>query len=250
MKLFIHRSKSKNPFYNLALEEYFLSYETKKIQNAYLFFYENINSIILGKTLNMTDEVYDHKKLPFVIRRASGGGSVVHGKGNINYGLLVSLEQYPQLLNISNSYKIILQQIGNAAYKNLPVSIRGISDICLQIGNENRKVSGNSQVRKKKWLLHHGTLLYSSSILSEINSYLRPPPRQPEYRNGKSHKDFMAKKVPILDKSKIIREIIKIVSNEFNLIPSMMKYDPVQTHARSKFTEQFIKDRWLNKLSK
>jgi len=250
MKLFIHRSKNNNPFYNLALEEYFLTYEIKEIQNAYLFFYENTNSIILGKTLNVKDEAYDHKKLPFIIRRASGGGSVVHGTGNINYGLLISLEQYPQLLNISNSYKIILQQIGNAAYQNLPVSIRGISDICLQMGSEKRKVSGNSQVRKKRWLLHHGTLLYSSSILRGINSYLRPPPRQPEYRNGRTHKNFMTKKVPILNKSKIIHEIIKGISKSYNLVPSMMNSHSMLTDDRKKFTEQFIKDRWLNKLSK
>jgi len=249
MKLFIHRSKNYNPFYNLALEEYYLSFVEKNIENVYLFFYENNSSVILGKTLKVNNEVYNHKKLPFIIRRASGGGSVVHGRGNINYGLLISLEQYPQLLNISNSYKVILKQIGNAAYRGLPVSIEGISDICLKLGNEKRKVSGNSQVRKKKWLLHHGTLLYSSRILKDINNFLRPPPRQPDYRRHRSHKDFMIKKVPNMDKNKIIYEIIRTISKNYHLTPSSIKNDRITNQEFMNFTEQFIKERWVNKSS-
>ena len=53
-----------------------------------------------------------------------------------------------------------------------------------------RKFSGNAQQRKRRFLLHHGTLLYAFD-LSRVGRYLRPPPRQPEYRAGRDHVAFL-----------------------------------------------------------
>src|SRR5207253_713573 len=63
---------------------------------------------------------------------------------------------------------------------------RGISDLAAG----ERKFSGNAQQRKRRFLLHHGTLLYAFD-LSRIGRYLRPPPRAPEYRGGRDHIDFL-----------------------------------------------------------
>src|SRR5262249_36514773 len=62
----------------------------------------------------------------------------------------------------------------------------GISDLALG----GRKFSGNAQQRKRGHLLHHGTLLYAFDV-GRIARYLRLPPRQPEYRAGRSHRDFL-----------------------------------------------------------
>src|SRR5260221_503454 len=47
------------------------------------------------------------------------------------------------------------------------------------------------QQRKRTPLLQHGTLLYDSDA-DQAGRYLRLPPRQPEYRRQRSHRDFMA----------------------------------------------------------
>jgi lipoate-protein ligase A len=53
-----------------------------------------------------------------------------------------------------------------------------------------RKFSGNSQQRKRTHLLHHGTLLYDFDI-AQIGRFLRMPGRQPEYRGGREHGEFL-----------------------------------------------------------
>jgi lipoate-protein ligase A len=62
----------------------------------------------------------------------------------------------------------------------------GISDLALG----GRKFSGNAQQRKRTHLLHHGTILYDFD-LALAGRYLRPPPRQPEYRAGRAHEEFL-----------------------------------------------------------
>ncbi|MGE3806979.1 MAG: biotin/lipoate A/B protein ligase family protein, partial [Gemmataceae bacterium] len=62
----------------------------------------------------------------------------------------------------------------------------GTSDLVLG----DRKVSGNAQQRKRRFLLHHGTLLYAFAG-GRVARYLKQPARQPDYRQGRSHADFL-----------------------------------------------------------
>ena len=62
----------------------------------------------------------------------------------------------------------------------------GISD--LAIGD--RKCSGSAQQRKRKYLLHHGTLLYDFDF-GPVSRYLRMPSRRPDYRDSRSHEAFL-----------------------------------------------------------
>ena len=52
------------------------------------------------------------------------------------------------------------------------------------------KISGNSQQRKRTHFLHHGTLLCGFD-LALIAKYLHSPERQPDYRRGRSHDEFV-----------------------------------------------------------
>ena len=67
------------------------------------------------------------------------------------------------------------------------VTLAGTSDLIWH----DRKVSGNSQQRKRTHLLHHGTILYDFD-LARIKTYVRHPPRMPEYRRDRPHADFVA----------------------------------------------------------
>jgi lipoate-protein ligase A len=120
-----------------------------------------------------------------VLRRSSGGGTVLLGRGCLVFSLVLRLDRNQALAEIQSSYAWILGRMARAL--ELPgVQPAGTSDLALA----GRKFSGNSQQRKRDHLLHHGTLLYAFS-LSSIGRYLPPPPRQPEYRAGRPHDGFL-----------------------------------------------------------
>jgi lipoate-protein ligase A len=119
-----------------------------------------------------------------VLRRASGGGTVLLGPGCLLYTLVLDQEREPALTQIQPSYRHILGRV--AAALGGEATPEGISDLALG----GRKFSGNAQQRKRRHLLHHGTLLYAFD-LGRVGRYLRPPPRPPEYRAGRTHAEFL-----------------------------------------------------------
>jgi lipoate-protein ligase A len=62
----------------------------------------------------------------------------------------------------------------------------GTSDLAIA----GRKFSGNSLRCKRDHLLYHGTLLYDFD-LTLLGRLLKMPPRQPPYRAGRSHGEFV-----------------------------------------------------------
>jgi lipoate-protein ligase A len=80
-------------------------------------------------------------------------------------------------------------------------TFEGTSDLALA----GRKISGNAQHRKRTHLLHHGSLLYQFDA-APLARYLQAPPRQPEYRRGRSHADFVTN-VPLT--ATALRQLIK-----------------------------------------
>jgi lipoate-protein ligase A len=66
------------------------------------------------------------------------------------------------------------------------VTVEGVTDLAV----DGLKFSGNAQRRRRQWLLFHGTVLYDFD-LDLIGQVLRLPPRQPEYRRGRAHREFI-----------------------------------------------------------
>ena len=74
-----------------------------------------------------------------------------------------------------------------------PVEIRGHTD--LAIGG--LKFSGNSQRRGKRFLLFHGSFLLHFDV-ELLERALPVPSREPDYRLGRSHVDFLMNlKIPV-----------------------------------------------------
>ena len=117
-----------------------------------------------------------------VLRRSSGGGAVVLGPGCLNYSLVFSLQRLPRWRNVRQSLREILSRMTDA----LGAEICDPSDLVWQ----GKKVSGNSQRRTANVLLHHGTLLYDFDP-DLASRYLLEPKRQPEYRRGRTHAQFL-----------------------------------------------------------
>jgi lipoate-protein ligase A len=122
-----------------------------------------------------------------VLRRASGGGTVLLGPGCLCFSLVLSYERGPALREITPSYVYILGRVRDALAGLLPeIEQAGTSDLM----SAGLKFSGNAQQRKRDHLLHHGTLLYDFD-LSRIGRYLQMPGKQPEYRERRDHAAFV-----------------------------------------------------------
>jgi lipoate---protein ligase len=125
-----------------------------------------------------------------VLRRSSGGGSVVQGPGCLNYTLILpipEMESHP-LRSIRGSHAYVIQRHARSLRDLLGpgVQARGWSDLAL----ETRKFSGNAQRRGHSHLLLHGTFLLNFE-LPLIELALAIPRSQPPYRVHRSHRDFL-----------------------------------------------------------
>lgn len=147
--------------------------------------------VVLGRSSRVDQEV-EHatcvaERVP-VIRRCSGGASVLAGPGCLMYAVVLSYERHPELRMIDQAHRFVLGRLAESLAQVLPeIQLQGISDLT----RANRKVSGNSMRCKRRHLLYHGTLLYDFP-LAEIGRLLKTPPRQPDYRVRRTHDDFVA----------------------------------------------------------
>ncbi|MBI1839954.1 MAG: hypothetical protein HYR88_03765 [Verrucomicrobia bacterium] len=124
-----------------------------------------------------------------VLRRCSGGGTVLQMPGVLNYTLVGPIPESGDLSTLSGTNVWMMRRLAHAL-ERLPglggrVSTRGITDICL----DDRKCVGNAQRRKRAALLFHGSVLLSAP-LPMMESYLAFPSQSPDYRAHRSHTEF------------------------------------------------------------
>lgn len=123
-----------------------------------------------------------------VLRRASGGGTVLLGPGCLCFAVVLRTDHAPGLDLIGPSARWVMSRVADALRPVVPgATVEGISD--LAVGG--RKFSGSAQQRKRRHFLHHATLLGRDFPLGPIPQYLRPPERQPAYRADRPHAAFV-----------------------------------------------------------
>jgi lipoate-protein ligase A len=182
-----------NPAENLALDEALLEEaeaageprETLRIWESDRFV------VVLGRSSRAEAEVdCDACRalgIP-ILRRPSGGGAVLVGPGCLMYALVLSYRLRPALRAVAVAHRTVLGRMAAALARLVPeLHCEGTSDLVLG----ERKVSGNSLRANRGHMLYHGTLLYGFP-LELVARCLPMPPRQPAYRAGRSHLDFLA----------------------------------------------------------
>jgi len=147
--------------------------------------------VVVGRASRVAEEVdleaCGQRQIP-VYRRTSGGAAVVAGPGCLMYAVILSYELHPQLHALDQAHDYVMDRVAAAVRRlDVPVDRQGICDLTLG----GRKVSGNSVRCRRKTLLYHGTLLYDFP-LELIPGCLKMPQRQPEYRQGRPHEEFVA----------------------------------------------------------
>jgi lipoate-protein ligase A len=140
-------------------------------------------SIIMGHAadciFDVNQEACEYAGVP-ILRRTSGGRSVLLNKGCLNYTLILRHENR----GLRECYRSILDAVLEAA------GVAGARCESTDLIHQNRKFSGCAQRRRRHTLLHHGTILYDFDIAA-AGRFLAMPRRQPAYRNGRSHAEFL-----------------------------------------------------------
>lgn len=165
-------------------------------------------TVVMGRESRFQQEVNVERCLRDnvpILRRASGGSTIVAGPGCLMYTVLISYTQRPLWRSLDVAHREVMNRIEQSvrlAFDSL--SDRGISlsqpdNIRLQgtcdLTRGNQKFSGNALRCKRNCMLYHGTLLIDMP-LHWITSYLSEPPRQPDYRNRRTHDQFVCNLLP------------------------------------------------------
>ena len=170
------RLKTKDPYYNLATEEYLL----KSTDDDIFMLWQNSPSVIIGKNQNAYAEVNlsaAKERGVNVCRRITGGGAVYHDLGNVNY-TFISSSKNAEPLDFESFTRPIIKALYNMG---VDASLSGRNDIeC-----NGLKISGNAQHSSNGRILHHGTLLFDTE-LGAMNELLKVDKEKLVYRAVKS----------------------------------------------------------------
>lgn len=159
-------SASQHAPFNIATEEYLLRHTEHEVFLLYI----NSPSIIVGVHQNSIaeinlDYVKEHK-IP-VVRRLTGGGTVFHDLGNLNFCFIMKSEQDSpwNFARYTAPILEVLQELGVNAI------LKGRNDLVI----EERKFSGNAKLVENGKILQHGTILFDSKM-GDLSAALKVNP--------------------------------------------------------------------------
>ncbi len=146
-------------------------------------------TVVVGRAVKIDDEV----RVGFcrthdidIVRRPSGGRSVLIGPGTLQYTFALPYSLAAELSSIGGAKRFCNELLleGLACGRALEHDASG--DLVF----EGRKVAGLALRRKRNAMLLHGTILVDADI-DLIASTLRQPLREPVYRDGRDHLEFL-----------------------------------------------------------
>ncbi len=206
-----------DPYFNLAAEEYFL----KNFQEDFFILWRSWASVIVGKHQNALAEI-NHEFVKMnnipVARRLSGGGTVFHDPGNVNFTFIRNIDKVSDV-----SFKIftdpvteVLKKLGIEAYTT------GRNDLLI----EGKKISGNAEHIHKNRVLHHGTLLFNSH-LEALRGALKVDLSKYDDKAVKSNRSEVANIADYLTSPMSVEKFTDILFQEIGKnIPEAMVYTP------------------------
>src|ERR1035437_7521971 len=123
-----------------------------------------------------------------VLRRCTGGGTVLQGPGALNYSLILRIDEFGPGHSIPATNQFILERHRDAlaGLVQAPIEWRGQTDLATR----GLKFAGNAQRRRRRFLLFHGSFLLHLD-LGLLAKVLPLPSRQPTYRGNRSHAEFL-----------------------------------------------------------
>ncbi len=149
-----------------------------------------------------------------VLRRCSGGGTVLQGTGCLNYSVILRIgeegadavpnaEHATGSIGSTNVHVLSRNRRAVGTLVKGAVEIQGHTDLVVN----NLKFSGNAQRRLRRALIFHGTFLLNFD-LGLMEDILPLPSQQPEYRRGRAHAEFLTNlKLPAAEVKDAMRKV-------------------------------------------
>jgi lipoate-protein ligase A len=221
--------------FNLALDEALLDAAEEDGIGPILRTWESdAHAVILGASSRLTRDVRldacQAEHVP-VFRRSSGGGTVVIGPGALNVTLVLPLDAGTGLGAVDVAQRFALEPIANGLDALISsVRLQGSSDLTLG----DRKFGGSAQRRLRRYFMVHASLLYDMD-LDRLERYLSIPDRQPDYRGGRTHADFVTNLG--LPRAHLVQVVRQVWGAEKPLRDDEVPWDRAGRLMRSKFND-------------
>ncbi len=172
---------------NLQTDEEMLRSAAAEDRSVLRLWWGGPPAVVMGRS-EVLDRVVDgeecRRRGVEILRRITGGGSVLLTRDVLSYSLTCPAPGLPDIRAIFQvGARLLVETLGELG---LQAVARGTSDVAVG----HRKVSGNAMARRWGGLLLHGTLVWDLD-LDLVEACLRHPPREPDYRQGRSHRDFI-----------------------------------------------------------
>ena len=191
MKIYI--SQSNNIYFNLALENWL--FLEKLRDDKILFLWQNAPCVVIGRAQNPWLEcnliAMNADNIP-VVRRQSGGGTVYHDYGNLNYTIISPKEKHGVKANLELVCSVV-NKVGFTLYPNER------NDIVIDHDDFTYKVSGSAFREKKDRAFHHGTLLINTDTTKLYNYLHQPVDKSLDTKGVKSHRSKVINLAEIKD---------------------------------------------------
>ena len=179
-----------DPASDLALDEALLEQAERGGGEVLRLWTLDRPAVVIGRGSKFAGEVniaYCQSAAIPVLRRCSGGAAIVGGPGCLMYSVVLSLQSRPELRQVDQAHRLVMTHLLAAVRLQSPdARWQGTCDLTVC----ERKFSGNSLRIARDHLLYHGTILHAAD-LAQIDRCLATPPRQPDYRQGRRHADFI-----------------------------------------------------------
>lgn len=192
-------------YFNLAMEEYI--FEKFKEDEVFMLWI-NEPSVVIGKHQNLIEELnmkYCFDNNIKIARRLSGGGTVVHDFGNLNYTYITNTTGDTAL-----DFKEFLKPVYNALLNlNIDANISPRNDFRVK----EKKICGHSQFMRKKRVLHHGCILFDSN-LNNLRNALNVENKKIISKSAKSVKSSVANLKEISKLDYEISDFLEKLKNE------------------------------------
>jgi lipoate-protein ligase A len=145
-------------------------------------------AVVIGKGSKIEEEInieICEQDRVAIIRRGTGGCAVVISPDM----LVVTFALYTDKQQQSKEYFLLFNKLIITALEQQSISSlshQGISDITLG----DKKIAGTALYRKRDLVFYHA-ILNVSDTTDLMERYLKTPPRTPDYRQNRSHSDFV-----------------------------------------------------------
>ena len=174
--------KNTDPYFCLAAEEYLL----KNFQEDIFMLWKTEKAVVVGKHQNAMAEInhrFVHENNIAVCRRISGGGTVFHDSGNVNFTYIKNVKSPAEI-----SFKQFTEPVIKTLIKlGIKATTSGRNDLLI----DGLKISGNAEHVYKNRVLHHGTLLFDSD-LKNLGQAIKGSPGKYESKAVQSNRSTVA----------------------------------------------------------